>query len=443
MAYSSKGGRPFEYASKSAHGHIINDEDVRSFLERCNLPKRADDVSLGEHLMAPFEPLEDNPIRHIIAIDGGYDEVVVQSDFPSSTLCFFQFGALTFSMDDLEGLEEKPFIDPDDMSKLKRIQRLKLVLPIRNISTKGQKTLTDSVRRSVYDFFCRDIDGHSLIETLRWFVFEEYGKGAGEWTLASCPVCRTTKVPLRRAEMSVGRTFACEHCAGEIYLTDVLRLHEAVDDELGAGGILGYVVTSVEQLILVHLIRLILMTKPALLEQILFIKDGPLAFFGQTANMHRPMRTLVGHLLEKHTLYLAGLEKSGAFVEHAGEIAKKMEDGSVLLLDDEYIYRYVLPGRADPASPYGSTTYYSNKLIFKTTEGQMYVASIPTREMLSAPKAEDLPNLDAVLTNLEKLRCDMYENALVPIALANKLVSLSNHPSSGILQKFAIETIAH
>ncbi len=40
-------------------------------------------------------------------------------------------------------------------------------------------------------------------------------------------------------------------------------------------------------------------------------------------------------------------------------------------------------------------------------------------------------------SSIEKLRCDMYDNALVPVALANKLVSLANHPSSRILQKFA------
>jgi hypothetical protein len=50
-------------------------------------------------------------------------------------------------------------------------------------------------------------------------------------------------------------------------------------------------------------------------------------------------------------------------------------------------------------------------------------------------------NLQAILTNVEKLRCDMYDNALLPVALANKLVSLSDHPSSKILQKFAIESM--
>jgi hypothetical protein len=196
-------------------------------------------------------------------------------------------------------------------------------------------------------------------------------------------------------------------------------------------------------LALVHLIRLILNQKPALLGQFLFIKDGPLAFFGQTANLHRPMRELVKYLLEYHALYLAGLEKSGAFVEHADEIKDKLEYGSVLIADNEYIYSYILPGKADPTNPYGRTTYYSNKLVFKTSEGQVYVVSVPTPEVLTAPREADLPNLSAILTNLEKLRCDMYDNALVPVALANKLVSLANHPSSRILQKFAVETIGH
>ena len=69
------------------------------------------------------------------------------------------------------------------------------------------------------------------------------------------------------------------------------------------------------------------------------------------------------------TCILAGLEKSGPFVEHADEIADLLKDGSILILDDNYIYRYVLPGKGAPANPYGSSTYYSSKLIFKTTGG--------------------------------------------------------------------------
>jgi hypothetical protein len=49
----------------------------------------------------------------------------------------------------------------------------------------------------------------------------------------------------------------------------------------------------------------------------------------------------------------------------------------------------------------------------------------------------------AILTNIEKLRCDMYDSALIPVALVNKLVSLANHPSTRILQKFAVDTLPH
>src|SRR5439155_13687581 len=106
----------------------------------------------------------------IVAIDSGYTEVPVQTRFPSSTLCFFQFGALSFSVADLEGLEDQPFIDPEDIARLKRIERLKLTLPVRNVALKDQPTLTASVRLALYEFFAQKMDGTSLLDTLKWFV---------------------------------------------------------------------------------------------------------------------------------------------------------------------------------------------------------------------------------------------------------------------------------
>jgi hypothetical protein len=286
------------------------------------------------------------------------------------------------------------------------------------------------------------MDDGCLIDTLRWFLFQEYATPEPTWGLASCPLCAARDIPLNRANLTRDHTCRCSACGGELFRTDVFRLHEVIDDELGAGEILGYMTTTIEQFILVHLIRLLLKTKPALLHQILFIKDGPLAFFGQTANMHKPMRTLVSFLFQRHNLYLAGLEKSGPFVEHADEIRDLLTPSSVLLLDDPYIYRYVLPAKGESKHPYGSSTYYSQKLIFKTPGSQVYVVSLPTAEPLARPTEGDIRNLQIVLTNVEKLRCDMYDNALVPVALVNKLVSLANHPSSRILQKFAKDSVA-
>lgn len=148
------------------------------------------------------------------------------------------------------------------------------------------------------------------------------------------------------------------------------------------------------------------------------------------------MHELICFLLGKYNIFLAGLEKSGAFVEHADEISGILKNGKFLILDNEYIYKYILLGKADSSNPYGGTTYYSNKLIFKTSQESVYVVSVPTKKVSLCPTYDDLPNIDIILTNIEKLKCDMYDNSLFPIALVNRLVSLSDHPSSRILKKF-------
>lgn len=445
MSYTSKNGRrPNEYASKSSHGYIIRDPEVSEFLDKCDLPKMAEDVEVPANLQFSLEAVENNPIKNIVAIDGGRSEIFVRKDFPSSTLTFFQFGALIFKTEDLETISRKAFIDPEDMAKLNNIQRYKLSLPTKNILLKEASSFKESFRKTLFDFFVKGSSGETFAETLRWLVFQEFDSPITEYTLASCPHCGQKDISLGIKTKKTDFTFQCTNCKGEIYLTDIFRLHEAIDDELGAGGVLGYVTVLIEQIILVHLIKAILETKPAILGETLFIKDGPLAFFGQTANMQKPLRYLTTFLSEKHNLFLAGLEKSGPFVEHADEIAKKLKPGTVLLLDNAYIYKYILPGKADPNAPYARSSYYGSKMIFKSIDEKIYVVTVPTKnaDVVLAPKKSDFKNLDVILNNIQKLRCDMYDNSLFPVALANKLVSLADHPSSVILEKFAKGTIA-
>jgi predicted RNA-binding Zn-ribbon protein involved in translation (DUF1610 family) len=444
MSYTSKNGRrPNEYASKTSHGYIIRDPEVSEFLDKCNLPKMADDVDVPTNLQFSLDALENNPIKHIVAVDGGRSEVFVRKDFPSSTLTFFQFGALFFKTEDLEAISKKAFIDPADMAKLNTIERYKLALPTKNILLKDAASFKESFRKSLFDFFMKGSSGETFAETLRWLIFQEFDAPLDEYKLSTCPSCGAGDIALGSKTKKSDFIFQCPHCKEEIYITDVFRLHEAIDDELGAGGVLGYVTVLIEQIIVVYLIKAILETKPSILGETLFIKDGPLAFFGQTANMQKPLRHLTNFLSEKHNLFLAGLEKSGPFVEHADEIGKKLKPGTILLLDNAYIYKYILPGKVDNTAPYARSSYYSGKMIFKSMDEKIYVVTIPTKsaDVVLAPKKSDFHNLDVILNNIQKLRCDMYDNSLFPVALANKLVSLANHPSSAILEKFAKTTI--
>lgn len=85
----------------------------------------------------------------------------------------------------------------------------------------------------------------------------------------------------------------------------------------------GYLILTILKQIIAYLIKQMLNIRPSLLSQTLFVKDGPLAFFDQTANLHKPMRKLMTFLNQHHSIYLVGLEKSGSFVEHAVQVSKK------------------------------------------------------------------------------------------------------------------------
>lgn len=442
MSYNNKySNKPFESASKTNHTSIINDRDVKNFLSDCHIPSFDKDISQQDMQNYFLENLENNPIKNIIAIDGGFTDVFVRKEFPSSTIAFFQFGALFFKYQDLIEMEEKPFIDPDDFSKLQNMQRMKLVLPTKGVTFKDEIDLINSVRRSIYDFFVNNIENQGLIKALKWLIFEEYNSNSEiTWTIAQCPHC-TKSITFRRSDLSSDCTFKCPHCNETIYLTDVFRLHEVVDNEIGAGGILGYLCTTIEQLIIVYLIKEILNTKADILKETLIVKDGPLAFFGQTANIHKPMKKLIKYLNKNYTINLVGLEKSGAFVEHAEMISDKLKNNQIVLLGNSYIYKYILPGQLRPGSIYGETTYYSHKLIYKSKYDNIYIASIPTMDLKAEPNLSDYINLPIILNNIAYLKCDLYYNSLVPVVLANKLVSLSDHPSADILKNFAQQNL--
>lgn len=443
MGYGSKGRKPIERASKIAHVEIIKNPDVQAYVGRCILPSAPTPGSL-DSMLTTLGDVDTTAITAVIAVDGGFTETYVREEYPSAAIAFFSFGPLLFELADLRALDRKRFIAPGDLARLKKIERYSLVLPTKGVRRKDQPSLSATIRRTVYEFFVA-VRGNDdkLITSLQWFLFRNWKHKPGdsiEQVVEHCPSgCGYGPVIFRHGDPTER---ACPRCGQAVYLTDVFRLHERIDEELGAGGIVSYVMTMLEQLVIVHLFYNILeRLKPALMRNILFIKDGPLAFFGLVAPLYRPMRDLVEYLLSEPAgptgpaMRLVGLEKSGAFVEHAAAMQDRMIPGSYMVLGDEYIRRYIVPG--DAAAIYGQNTYYGQKVLFRALGGEMHVATIPARSYLASPKPADIPHLEEILTLIAELRCSMYDNSLIPVALANKLVSLSDFPSQQILKTFA------
>lgn len=452
MAYGSVHGRkPLERASKISHANIIANATVAQFLGRCAVPKPAESTVVKQ-LLQDVPPVSNQPILAVVAVDGSMREVPVRDEFPSAAITFFTFGPLLFKLEALRQLDDQPFIAPEDLARLKNIQRYSLVLPTRNISLEGL-TLRDSVRRALHDFFiARHSDEEPLYKTLQWILFRGWQTGGDkQWSVPRCPNydCDERDVVFQPRS---GFEQPCPSCGKAVYLVDACRLHERVDEEQGATGITSYVLTLLEQIVLVHVIRAIWEMKPSLLREVLFIKDGPLACFGQTAPLSKPLREMAAFLGDQPNpadsssrlcfLNLAGLEKSGPFVEHAILVDDHLRPGSVLPMTNDYIYRYVVPGNPASSDPYGFNTYWGSKLIFKARDNNVYVASVPTAQGFKpSPQYGDYLNLTEVLSVLSELRCSMYDNALIPVALANRLVSLSEVPSSRILETFAREIV--
>lgn len=448
MAYSSVHGRkPMERASKISHGHIINNPVVEKLLSECTIPRPPEPGTL-DGCLEDLPALPVQTVRAVVAVDGSMREEPVRRAFPSASVTFFSFGPLLFHLEALRDLDREPFIAPEDLVRLKNIQRYTLALPTKNVSWKGM-TLTDSIRRALHEFFQASHAGDEpLLSTLRWLLFSGWDPAAAAtWTLERCPHSGCSGPPLQLT-MGTPDEFPCPSCGEPILLIDVFRLHERIDEEQGASGISSYVLTLLEHIALVHVIHGIWKMKPAFLREILFIKDGPLAFFGQTAPLSKPFRELATYLASRPDpsnpnatlalLNVVGLEKSGPFVEHAIHLDQQLRLGTVLPLTNDYIYRYVVPGDPSSPDPYGKNTYWGGKLIFKADDGNVYVATIPTKEgFVPSPTLGDYVNLAEVLHTVAELRCSMYDNALIPVALANRLVSLSNVPSSRILETFA------
>lgn len=474
MSYS-KGKRPYDHASRSSHHHIINNIEFRENLKNYQVPPN-DDSKLLNNAIQKVE-YTSSPIEHIISIDGGFTEIPISNGYPAALLHFFQFGALCFKVEDLKNLQNKKHISPEDMQKLKEISRVELALGTRGTKRKDCLSLKDSFRKELYEFFVKNKLGedNNLLDTLKWFVFKQYKKTEREdkdkvWFLSSNPNMEENEngLYLKESEMKSDGTFKFDD--DTVYLTDIFRLHEIIDEFSGATGTVSYVAGIIEHILAIHIIKNLLNKSPAFLSKVLFIMDRPTGWFGQTAICQQLMFELINWLLAKHNIYLAGLEKSGAFVEYAMALQKRSlsnekettddsasedsasEDSdnskegffpaqSILLLNDTIIYKYISAGKEDPKRPYASTSYYGHKVIFKSRLGRIHIVSVPVKELKKNPSIEDLPNLKTILGLIDFLHCDMYDNALLPVALVNKLVSLSAHPSSKILKNFANHTL--
>lgn len=83
MGSTSRSHKPNEWAAKNNHTHLIKDPFIQEFVKNCSFPKNAEDIEeKDKKLLFKLDENIENPIHHILAVDGGYTTVEVKKAFP-------------------------------------------------------------------------------------------------------------------------------------------------------------------------------------------------------------------------------------------------------------------------------------------------------------------------------------------------------------------------
>jgi hypothetical protein len=86
-------------------------------------------------------------------------------------------------------------------------------------------------------------------------------------------------------------------------------------------------------------------------------------------------------------------------------------------------------------------TNYGERVLIKIDPYTSFALSIPTGRYVPDAdfprKMGDLIGMDRILATLPSLVSHQNENALIPVALAHGVASLSSYPSAAVLKLFA------
>lgn len=452
-----------ERANKAAHIDIIKNPEVATFLSQCEHLRTLGDADISAAIGGFKKLVLGGPSipDYIIATDGSYYEASISNKFPSTKIGYLKFGTVLIRLNEYENLRVAGthLVDPFRVAALEDGNRsTTLALPSSNVTLKGRASVQESFRYTVDSWFAdnrtriEDADETtSLLYTLRALYSlrdDSLSRENIEFNLPKCPTCADEKYrnfPIK----SIGES-NCPNpeCKAPIFPTDCLRLWEEVSEFQSNGTAIGRLMNIVEHLLPVHYIRYLLRHNPEILGSMIFFVDGPLALFGTSAWLHRPIQKFLAHAeatLRQKGLsppLIVGLQKSGQVVDFAQLMSANIEPSSILSISDDYRFKYILPARTAAKNCFGDETYYGQDFIYKTESGRVFVLGIPYPCSSKRPlttfatlkdNTDSYPQLLRTLATIQTLESDLYNNAVVPIALAHKYTSISLAPGGRIL----------
>jgi hypothetical protein len=425
----------FESANKIGHLELIKSELINKIVAILEAP-----ISENEFKKIEWMELNTNveTLQTIFCVDGSL-QAISSNTTPKRELSFIKTALLTL---DQKALSK---IDPDypHPFRLKKIMEESslyhsTVLPLRNIKL-PDLSIYNTVRKIIYDSFKDEALESEVMETLKWLIYKKWTKNTVSSMSFQCPHCEK-EIDGMDFDKEIDN---CKYCKNEIYITDILGFHlDMQEDSIPVTVATSYMLVH-ETMLLFSAIRFFWDTeKYNTLKNTLFLKDGPLALYGQYSKLVPRIRDFIEYARDNGiSLYIAGQEKSGKFVEYLDMLSINSPDKlSYFIPNNEFIDKEIRerPNRNDP---YGIRVNYGNKIFVCNDKYHHIVLSIPTGEYKDTDKLEDLIGVEKIIKTVNSLKSYKYENALLPIQLANGIASLSTYPSAKVLKLFSSKII--
>ncbi len=452
-----------ELADKTSHIDIVKNPDVQDFLRKCHkidFPEDKDKKTISQVFTTPSLSTFKKP-QNIISIDGSFYESSVTEKFPSRKIGFLKIGVVLLKCDLLDKIGQNSiFVDPFEVAKFKENnESYTFVLPSTNIVYDNCENVQDSFRQALDEQFDKfrsekENPNSSLRSTLYTLSTFLEGCSSEKIKLTKCPNCENCNdIFVFYSDIkSVGYS-KCPHCGKPLYVTDVLRVWEQVEEMISNASAMTRTMNVVERLIAVHYLRTIVEKSPEsyteALENICFFIDGPLAIFGEPAKLHSCIMKYLEKInieMRKHgktDILMMGIQKNGAINDFFENIKEFVPNNSIYSLSDDYRDKYINFEKKPKASnTYGAETYFGQDFLYKSKSGKIFVFNAPypwsskaaiQNFRIEKSNINNYKNIDIYTDILNDFECELYENSLIPTVLAHKYTAISLAPGSKVL----------
>lgn len=440
-----------ETAGKGGHSDFVRNPDVQGFLGNCTYLREPSDEEAMD-LASRFEkaPGTEPPVlpRYVVASDASKSDAPISDKLPSTQIGFLKVSHVLVDMVKYAGLVDpvNRFVDPFKVAEMHRAASpITFTMPGSNIRYRGINSVRDGFRRALFDHLTIDRSESQNGQILARLLVD---LNDGSLALGSCPSCSQAPGPVfSRDALAID----CAKCGRETYVTDFLRLHEGISDFGDNASAMTRMMNAMEHLMLAGFISQVFEVQPQALADIAFVLDGPLALFGEPAKLHPRLQKLIFRVNERldklglQPMLVMGLQKTGGVMDHALLLERFLPSGVFRAIDDEYRNKYITGGDS-PADNFGNETYYGQDFLFKTERGRIFNFAIPypfeDKTFGGGGKAFAIAKVDRARYGsliaracdlIRHFEMDLYENALVPVALAHRHASISLVPGGKVL----------